>query len=134
MKAKEKFGSLESLPLNKIVKYSGSPPKNGAPFVGCAQQHRTDKNKLIMVHDPLGKNPALLEFKLSDILFVEELPQAVTELGEGVPMIKLWIAKGARGVILEPFEVDESINIIGIRNDHKKRFTKKTKPAAAKKE
>jgi len=129
----KKLNYLESLPLKKIVKYPGAPPKNGIPFIGYAQQHRTDKNRMILVSDPLGKNPALLEFKLADILFVEELPQAVTEMGEGVPLIKLWILKGAHGVILEPFEVGETTDIIGIRGEYGKRFKKKTESAKVKK-
>ena len=96
---------LEYLPLNTIAKYSKGPPKTAVPFTGYPQQHPSEKNKLILVYDPLGENPAVLEFKLDDILYVEESPQAVTEKGEGVPMIKLWIRKGSRGVLLEPFEV-----------------------------
>jgi hypothetical protein len=60
---------------------------------------------LILVKDPLGNEPKVVEFNLEDILFVEELPSAVTEAGESVPMVKLWVQRGAVGVILEPFEV-----------------------------
>jgi len=115
---------LESIPLNDIAKYPGGPPKNGVPFVGYPQQHRTEKNKLILVYDPLGNDPSVLEFKLDDILYVEEVPQAVTEKGEGVPMVKLWIRRGARGVLLEPFEVDESVHFLEVRQEQKQRFTK----------
>ena len=103
---------LELLPINKIVKYSEVPPKNGVPFTGYPQQHPAEKNKLILVYDPLGTSPALLEFKLDDILYVEEMPNAVTEKGEGVPLVKLWIRRGAHGMFLEPFEVDESIQFL----------------------
>ena len=119
---------LESIPLNKITKYSDGPPKNSVPFIGYAQQHWTEKNKLVLVHDPLGKSPALLKFNLDDILYVEEVPQAVTEMGEGVPLIKLWIRRGARGTFTEPFEVDESIHFMDMRREHRERFSKK-KPA-----
>ena len=98
---------LELLPINKVVKYSEVPPKNGVPFIGYPQQHPAEKNKLILVYDPLVKSPAVLEFKLDDILYVEEMPNAVTEKGEGIPFVKLWIRRGARGMFLEPFEVDE---------------------------
>jgi len=115
---------LEYLPLNKIAKYSDGPPKNGIPFIGYPQQHPAEKSKLILVYDPLGVNPAVLEFKLDDILFVEEVPQAVTEKGEGVPLIKLWIRKGAHGMLLEPFEVDESVHFTEMRREHQERFAK----------
>ena len=125
---------LEYLPLNKIAKYAEGPPKNGIAFTGYPQQHPTEKNKLILVHEPLGESPAVLEFKIDDILFVEDLPQAVTEKGEGIPLVKLWIRRGAHGMLLEPFEVDESVHFLELRRDQKKRFEKRTseeKPSPA---
>ena len=116
---------LEYLPLNKIAKYSGGPPKNSISFTGYPQQHPTEKNKLILVHDPLGEYPVILEFKVDDILFVEEVPQAVTEKGEGVPMVKLWIRRGAHGMLLEPFEVDENLYFLEPRREQNERLVKK---------
>ena len=120
---------LESLPLNKIARRPGSPPKNGVPLTGYPQQHPTDINKLILVYDPLGKNPAVLEFRADDILYVEDFPQAVTETGEGIPLVKLWIRKGARGMILEPFEVDEALQFLKTREKQKERFMKRNPSA-----
>ena len=113
---------LESLPLNKIAKYTGGPPKNALPFAGYPQQHPAEKDKIILIYDPLGGNPLVLEFKIDDILFVEETHSAVTESGEGVPLVKLWVRRGARGVILEPFEVDEPPRFAGKVRDIKERF------------
>ena len=130
MKTKSIFTSvnyLELLPLNRIAKYTGERLKNGVPFLGYPQQHPADKGKLILVYDPLGKSPAVMEFKLDDILFVEDVPRAVTETGEGVPLVKLWIRKGALGMLLEPFEVDDSFNVADIRREKKERFSKKRK-------
>jgi hypothetical protein len=105
---------LEALPLNNIAKYARGKPGNGVPFTGYPRKHPSEKNKLILLYDPLGTNTALLEFRLEDVLYVEELPQAVTESGEGLPMAKLWIRKGAHGVIMEPFEVDEERSFLNI--------------------
>ena len=114
---------LEYLPLNKIAKYPDGPPRNGVPFTGYPQQHPTEKNKLILVYDPLGEEPTIMEFKLEDVLYVEDVPQAVTEKGEGVPMAKLWIRKGAHGMLLEPFEVGESVRFLEMRREQKARFS-----------
>ena len=103
---------LESLPLNEIAKYTEGPQKNGVPFTWYAQQHPAEKGKVILVYDPLGANPAVMEFKLEDVLYIEEVHSAVTTTGEGVPLIRLWIRKGSHGVILAPFEVDEPIKFI----------------------
>ena len=113
---------LESLPINKITKYSERRQKNALPFTGYPQQHPTEKNKIILIYDPLGNSPAVMEFKLDDILHVEEVSQAVTEKGEGIPLIKLWIRRGARGMFLEPFEVGEQINFADVRREMKERF------------
>lgn len=103
------FSYLETLPLSKIARYTGGPPKNAVPFTGYPRQHPSEKSKLILVYDPLSLHPIVLEFKIDDVLFVEEVHSAVTEAGEGVPLVKLWVRKGAHGVILEPFEVDEPV-------------------------
>jgi len=98
---------LEMLPISSIAK-STKGKSGGIPFTGYPRAHPSEKNKFILVNDPLGPEPVVLEFKLEDILFVEEVHSAVTEKGEGVPLIKLWIQRGAVGMMLQPFEVKES--------------------------
>jgi hypothetical protein len=106
-------GFLEMLPLSGIAKYSGGPPRDAVPFSGYPRQHPSEKDKLLLINDPLGLNPTILEFKLEDVLFLEETHSAVTESGEAAPLVKLWIRRHARGVILEPFEVDEQVQFAG---------------------
>ena len=120
--------SLESLPLNKITKYTEGPPKSAIAFTGYPQQHPTEKGKLILVYDPLGEHPVIMEFKIDDVLFVEDLPQAVTEKGEGVRLVKLWIRKGAHGMLLEPFEVDDSMRFLQLHRERKDRFSQDIDP------
>ena len=115
---------LESLPINEITKYSKGREEKGVPFIGYPRQHPVEKDKLVLIYDPLGANPMIMEFKLGDILFIEELHSAVTETGEGVPLIKFWIRKGARGVLLEPFEVDEPIRFIQKTREFREKLLK----------
>lgn len=103
---------LETLPLNGIAKYQEGPPKDAVSFIGFSRQHPAEKHKIILVNDPLGDNPTVMEFKLDDVVYAEEVHSAVTEAGEGVPLIKLWIRRGARGVIMEPFEVQDPIRLV----------------------
>jgi hypothetical protein len=110
-------GYLETIPINSIAKSDGRPPKNAVPFTGYPRSHPSEKNKIILVYDPLGVNPSLMEFKTADVLFVEDIPQAVTETGEGIPLVKIWVRRGARGVLLEPFEVDDPIQFINKGRD-----------------
>jgi len=104
---------LEMLPLSSITKYTKGQTDKVVPFAGYPRVHPSDKTKMILVHDPLGSEPVVLEFKLDDILYVEDIQSAVTETGEGIPLVKLWIKHGAVGVILEPFEVNDSIQFEG---------------------
>jgi inorganic pyrophosphatase len=113
---------LEYLPSNKIARYTKGHPKDGIAFTGYPQQHPAEKNKLILVYDPMGESPAVLEFKIDDILFAEDLPQAVTEKGEGIPLVKLWVRRGAHGMLLEPFEVDDSVHFLEMRRRQKESF------------
>jgi len=101
------------LPLSGITKYTKSHPGDGVPFMGYPRAHPSEKTKLILVNDPLGNEPTVLEFKLEDVVFVEEVSAAVTETGEGIPMVKLWVRRGAIGVIFEPFEVDDPVHFAG---------------------
>jgi hypothetical protein len=121
---------LETLPLSGIAKYSGGQPKNALPFSGYPRQHPSEKDKLILVYDPLGPTPTVMEFRLDDLLFVEEVPQAVTENGEGIPLVRLWIRRGAHGVIMEPFEVNEPLEFASKAQDLRDRFLER--PAAGK--
>jgi inorganic pyrophosphatase len=116
---------LEMLPLSGIAKYSRGQPGNGLPFTGYPRAHPWEKDKLILVNDPLGPNPTVLEFKLEDLLYVEEIPSAVTEAGEGVPLVKLWIKRGSVGMIMEPFEVNEQTHIAGKVHEIKERILQK---------
>ena len=116
------YNYLEMLPLSDVAKYAGGRPKDALPFAGYPRQHPAEKNKLILVYDPLGPGPIFMEFKLEDVLFVEEIPSAVTEEGEGVPLVKLWIRRKAHGVILEPFEVNEPLQFAGKSREIRERF------------
>lgn len=112
---------LETLPLYKIVRYTGGSPKNGVSFIGYPRQHPSDKNSLILINDPLGENPTVMEFKIEDMLGAEEVHSAVTKSGDTAPLVKLWVRKGAHGVILEPFEVDDPIRFVNKSKNERKR-------------
>jgi hypothetical protein len=99
---------LETLPLNEIAKYAAGAPKDGVPFTGYPRQHPSAKDKFVLIYDPLGMNPRVIEFKIEDIILMEDIHSAVSESGEATPLATLWIRRGALGVILEPFEVDDS--------------------------
>jgi hypothetical protein len=118
---------LETLPLNEIAKYTGGAPKNGVPFTGYPRQHPSEQDKFILMYDPLGENPRIIEFKMEDIVFIEDIHSAVSESGEATPLARLWIRKGALGVLLEPFEVDDSPHFADKTRDLREYFLNATR-------
>lgn len=108
---------LSTAPLFEIEKYSGKASRDGIPFKGFPKQHPFEPDKLVLVVDPLGENPTIIEFKSADILHAEDLPSMFNEAGEGVRIVKLWIRKGALGVIHEPFEVQDPVRFLNISKE-----------------
>ncbi|MDR2176899.1 MAG: hypothetical protein LBP20_02525 [Treponema sp.] len=115
---------LEALPLSEITAYAKGPPKDSVPFTGYPRQHPSEKGKLILIYDPLGDSPSILEFKIEDVVHVDELHSAVNQAGEGVPLVKLWIRRGAHGVIMEPFQVNDPVQFSDKREELRDRFNK----------
>jgi hypothetical protein len=66
---------LEMLPVSSIAKYAKGHPGDGIPFIGYPRANAAEKDKLILVNDPLGPEPVVLEFKLDDILLLRKFPQ-----------------------------------------------------------
>ncbi|MDR2374810.1 MAG: hypothetical protein LBD96_00045 [Treponema sp.] len=113
---------LETLPLSEIATYTKGPPKDGIPFTGYLRQHPSEKGKLLLIYDPLGTSPSILEFKIEDVVHIDELHSAVNQAGEGVPLVKLWIRRGAHGVIMEPFQVSDPVQFADKREELRERF------------
>jgi hypothetical protein len=113
---------LEALPLSEIAAYTKEPPRDGVPFTGYLRQHPSEKGKLILIYDPLGASPSILEFKIEDVVHIDELHSAVTQAGEAAPLVKLWVRRGAHGVIMEPFQVNDPVQFAEKREELRKRF------------
>ncbi|MDR1444234.1 MAG: hypothetical protein LBI94_05100 [Treponema sp.] len=113
---------LEALPLSEIAAYSKGPPRDSVPFAGYPRQHPSEKGKLILIYDPLGNSPSILEFKLEDVVHIDELHSAVNQAGEGLPLVKLWVRRGAHGVIMEPFQVSDPVQFADKREELRERF------------
>jgi hypothetical protein len=98
---------LEEEPLSELIRYRSGVPKDAVAFSGTLRKHPYDEGNCILFAEPKGSEPAILEFRKSDILAVEELPSRVDEIGQSRSLMKLWIRRGSLGVRYEPFEVDE---------------------------
>lgn len=90
----EKYSNVAVL-KQKAVQYVGTPKKNS---------ENTDR--IFLRTDPSASDGSLLEFRIGDVLYVEEMETITTKEGGASVLMKLWIKKGSVGVKLEPFIVE----------------------------
>jgi hypothetical protein len=100
---------LEEEPLSEIVRYRSGTPKDAVAFTGTIRKQPYDEGKCMLLAEPRGSEPAILEFRKADIVAVEELPSIVDETGHSRTVMRLWIRRGSLGIRYEPFEVDEPL-------------------------
>lgn len=105
---------LETKPLNMVIKYRTHLDfRNAAiPFTGTPRKHPYDKKKILLILDPLGTNACFYEFKIDDILHIEDKSNLVTDSGELLPQKEVWVKKGSLGLRYHPFKVDEEMQYI----------------------
>jgi hypothetical protein len=101
---------LESAPFFGIVKYGGHDALNAVAFVGTPRKHPYDQEKCLLLTARQAEHPgdgeaSLIEFRMNDVLAIEELPSPVDESGTARSLAKLWVKRGAIAVRYEPFEV-----------------------------
>lgn len=101
---------LESTPFFDLVKYGEHDALDAVAFIGTPRKHPYDQEKCILLTarqaDRSGENEAtLIEFRMADVIALEELPSLVDLNGMARPLAKLWVKRGAIGIRYEPFEV-----------------------------
>ena len=102
---------LGTEPLHEVARYSarGGRAADNVGFTGAPRKHPYDAEKLILIADPFSAQTMFYEFRLQDVAHVDELPSLVTEGGETLPMVRLWVRKGSLGLRYEPFVVADTI-------------------------
>lgn len=96
---------LEELPTLDVIKFDPSRRyrEEGVLFSGTPRKHPYDHTKIILLQSPFTQEAVFFEFKVSDILYIEELPSIGTQQGETIKMVTLWIKKGALGLRFQAF-------------------------------
>jgi len=99
---------IDTQPLSNITKYKThiDLEKDAVSFIGAPRMHPYDENKVLLVKDPFSTDTLFYEFKIADILHVDEMPRVGTDSGRNINMAKVWVRKGSLGLRYEPFEVD----------------------------
>ncbi len=108
----EKFLELkEPLELQKYVRNVASDKKNCSSFYGSPKKHPYGKDRVILVADPFGDHTVYYDFKLKDIVSIEEQPRITNPDGESVSMVRLWVRKNSIGLQCIPFMVGRNTEI-----------------------
>jgi hypothetical protein len=94
-----------------IARYLGTEPLHELARYSARGRFAAEE-KLILISDPFSAQTAFYEFRLEDVRHVEELPSLVTESGESLTMVRLWVKKGALGLRYEPFLVADTISSV----------------------
>jgi len=81
--------------------------REAVPFHGQLKKHRTDTERVYLLQDPLSLDSQLVDFKVSDILFAENFSTLTGLKGESVQVAKVWVKKGAIGLRLTAFKVED---------------------------
>ena len=105
---------LGTQPLHNIVRYK-TPidlEKEAVAFTAAPRKHPYDENKILLVKDPFTTDTMFYEFKIEDILQVDQMPSVGTDSGKNVKMARVWVKKGSLGMRYEPFEVDTPLKFL----------------------
>ncbi len=107
---------LESLPAFDVARYDATRNYRSTAvcFSGAPRKHPYDREKIILIKSPFSSETVFYEFRLSDIIHAEDLPSIVTENGESIRMVNLWIRKKSMALRFQAFEVHEG----GSRKQH----------------
>lgn len=102
---------LGTQPLREVARYSARSglAADNVAFSGAPRKHPYDAEKLILICDPFSAQTTFYEFRLKDVVHVDELPSLVTEGGESLAIVRLWVKKGALGLRYEPIIVADTI-------------------------
>ncbi len=114
---------LSAEPFSEIMRYhQAETPQNAVAFTGTLRKHPYDEDKCLLIGDTSDREPAIFEFRISDVLSAVEMPAPVSELGKPRPLVKLWVRRGSFGIRYEPFEVDEPLRFATEPGQIRERF------------
>ncbi|MCL1818992.1 MAG: hypothetical protein FWG35_08665 [Spirochaetaceae bacterium] len=96
-----------SAPEPGLIPYDAAQDymKSSVAYPGILRKHPHESDAVILMHPPFSQPSICYEFKIPDITKIEDLPNIVTETGENIRMVNLWVRKGSYGLRMQAFEV-----------------------------
>ncbi|MDR3201054.1 MAG: hypothetical protein LBT68_06300 [Spirochaetales bacterium] len=106
-----------SAPELKLVRYDTAQDyiKTSVCYQGVLRKHPHETDTVLLVSAPFSQPALCYEFKVPDITKVEDLPNIVTEKGENIRMVNLWVRRGSFGLAMQAFEVQPEGKASGAR-------------------
>lgn len=98
---------LTTSELHEIIRYSGKRD-NDSPSVayeGSVRKHPYDDSKFLLITPPVNNPSHFYEFRIRDVVKTNNLRQLVTEEGDTVQILEVFVRSGSHGIEMLPFEV-----------------------------
>lgn len=78
------------------------------PFTGVPYRHRDSGQKMVLAVDINSGSAQFLEFFIDDVDRVERVETMVADGGKALPVVRLWVKKGAVAFRYTPFVVADN--------------------------
>jgi len=103
---------LDSVPPFELQPYfsEDSFSQNHIPFVGVPNRHKERTDKMVLVTELGTGLTAFCEFFINDIDRIENIETMIASQGNALPVVRIWVRKGAHAVKYEPFIVSDIVN------------------------
>lgn len=74
-------------------------------FTGAPRKHPYNPKRVILIMEPFCDEVCYLEFKVNNIIRMEEMPNLVRSDGNMLPMARIWVKRGTIAIRSVPFVV-----------------------------
>jgi len=100
---------LEEAPRFEIDRYTRVKVCNEThvAFIGVPNKHRDSEERMVLACGVDSGAPTFLDFALRDVDRMEQVETMVTVDGKAVPLMRVWVRKGALAFRYLPFIVEE---------------------------
>lgn len=97
---------LTTAELHDIVQYSVRPGMGDTrEYEGSVRAHPYDKSRFLLITTEDPELSHFYEFRKADVVAIQRVREVVTKDGATMQVTSVAIRKGARGIEMNPFEV-----------------------------
>lgn len=99
---------LTTAELHSIVRYSDAEAYGGpaVTYRGSVRKHPYDDSKFLLITSPVENPSHFYEFRIRDVVETRDFEQLVTEDGDTIHILEIFVRAGSHGIEMIPFEVN----------------------------